>query len=415
MYRFQGKIKSHDPKLDGKVFYLGKIEPQESKTNSFTIDIPKDQSRQEIPLQIEFEEYNGFSPEGLQAVITIEGPPRPRLAYNYKIVDDGSGNSVGNGDGRIQTGEAVDLLLTLRNIGVVSAQDIWVEMGNPTGQHLEIRPGRIKFGLLNPDQSKQSRISFTVWPEYPHSQIAFKLFIQEKSQKVFLNEVLKMAVDSHPPSQIVTTNKLITVTEDSATILSGAGPESPAVASVEKGQSLAVTGELGDWYRVQLSDSEVGWITKVQASVVTQTAMGSMPIPKIQGLEASRSAQFITLSEELQRQRVEREQAEQALKKREGELDALKHRLDTMKEAKSTELSTVQEQLYLEQTVRAQAEKALGQYEKEFDQLRAKLKKATDYSGASSIRKAPTCYRFSLTNKKPTGQSSQDSAYWSCG
>jgi uncharacterized protein YgiM (DUF1202 family) len=373
LYRFSGRSQSKDSIFDGHLFYLGKIEAGQSQSDTLTVTVPSDHKKEEIPLKVSFEEYNGFIPDPLQAVVTLTHSNRPRLAYNYQIVDDGSGQSVGNGDGRIQKGEAVDLLVTLRNVGPAPASNTWVEISNPKGQHLDIRPHMIRFGQLNPDQSKKARVSFTVWPDFPEDHLGLKLFIQEKDQQVFLNEELEMTVDTRPPKHIIVVNKLVTVTENQATILSGAGSDSSVIASVLKNQTLSATGELDDWYRVSISETEIGWIAKGQTTAVSLPAKADMPIPNIQGLEAARTAQFITLNEQLQRAESDRAKIEEALHKREQEAQDLRSKLAHLSTTQTTELSTAQENLERERVEREQTEKALQEREQEMKKLQAKL------------------------------------------
>lgn len=378
LYRFQGKTKSEDPLLSGHVFYFGKIEAAGSAKATVTIQVPLTQPSGDLPVEIEFQEHNGFIPTPLRAVVVLKGAARPRFAYNFQIVDDGSGHSVGNGDGRIQKGEAVDLLLTLRNVGKVPSQDTWVEISNPSGQNLEIRPGVIRFGMLKPEETKQARVSFTVWPDFRATQIALKLFIQEQTQHVFLNEQLQLALDTQLPAQIVATNKIVQVTAESATILSGAGPETSVLASVAKSQALAVTGELGDWYRVQISDTESGWIAKAQAQAVVLPDRGKIPIPRIQGLETAKAAQLIAMSEQLQRthselehQRTKTAQLEGVLHQKEENVKQLQTKLDVLS------------------AVHASAQDALRQHQKELEELRSQLNKYTDFMSGAAIKKAP--------------------------
>jgi len=373
LYRFLAKTSSSNPLLDGRTFYFGKIPAGQSKSETLKISIPKDMTTEEIPLDIHFEEYNGFVPDPLKALITLSGPPRPRLAYNYQILDDGTGQSVGNGDGRIQKGEAIDLLLTIKNVGTVPAKDTWVELTNQEGQHLDIRPQILRFGQLEPNDTKQARISFTVWPDYPKPELGFGLFIKEKTQNVFLNEKVDLIVDTRPPQQILATNKMVTVTQDRASLLSGAGVESSVIATVGKAQSLSVTGELGDWYRIQLSEKETGWIAKQQVATLQASIKGEMPIPMIKGLEANKAAQFITLSEQLQQAEKDRARIEQTLKQREQEMAGLQTKLEQMTTAQQSTISTTQEQLERERTEREQIAQALQKREVEAQQLRAKL------------------------------------------
>jgi len=373
LYRFLAKTRSSNPLLNGRTFYFGKIPAGQSKTETWKVSIPKDMTTEEIPLDIQFEEYNGFVPDPLKALITLSGPPRPRLAYNYQILDDGTGQSVGNGDGRIQKGEAVDLLLTIKNVGTVLAKDTWVELTNEEGQHLEVRPQMIRFGQLEPDGTKQARISFTVWPDYPKSEVGFKLFIKEKTQNVFLNEKVDLVVDTSPPQQILATNKMVTVNQDHASLLSGAGAESSVIATVEKSQTLAVTGELADWYRIQLSEKETGWIAKQQVVTLQTSIKGEMPIPMIKGLEANKASQFITLSEQLQLAEQERARIAQTLSQREKEMAGLQKKLEYMTASQQSTISTTQEQLEQERKDREQIAQALRKREAEAQQLRAQL------------------------------------------
>ncbi|MDR4495169.1 MAG: caspase family protein [Nitrospirales bacterium] len=373
LYRFLAKTTSSNALLDGRTVYFGKIPAGQSKSETLKVNIPKDLTTEEIPLDIHFEEYNGFVPDPLKALITLSGPPRPRLAYNYQILDNGTGQSVGNGDGRIQKGEAIDLLLTIKNVGTVPAKDTWVEMTNQEGQHLEVRPQMIRFGQLEPNDTKQARISFTVWPDYPKQELGFGLFIKEKTQNVFLNEKVALVVDTRPPQQIIANNKIVTVTQDNASLLSGAGVESSVIATVEKAQALSVTGELGDWYRIQLSEKEIGWIAKKQVATLQTSLKGEMPIPMIKGLEANKAAQFITLSEQLQQAEQERARIEQTLKRREEEMAGLQTKLEQLTASQQSAISTTQEQLERERKEREQIAEVLNKRELEAQQLRAQL------------------------------------------
>ena len=283
----------------------------------------------------------------------------------------------------------------------------------------------IRFGQLDPDTSKEARASFTVWPEFPGDLISLKLFIQEKDQQVFLNEELQLTVDTQPPKPIIAVNKLVTVTDTQATLLSGAGSDSSVIASVNKDQTLSATGELDEWYRVSISETESGWIGKSQVTAVTMTVKAKMPIPNIQGLETARTAQFITLNEQLQQAESDRAKIEEALRQREQEMLGLRAKLEHISTTQNTELSTahekrehtekalrereqemktlqaqlvglsqtqtsqmisMEEKLQQEQAQREQAEKALREHKEELAALRSQLKEKTE---SRTIQKTP--------------------------
>jgi uncharacterized caspase-like protein len=110
-----------------------------------------------------------------------------------------------------------------------------------------------------------------------------RLFIRERSSNIMLDETVQLAVDHRTAPQIIATNKLVAIGPASVKIHSGAGPETSVIASGVKDQALAVTGELGDWYRIQISLNEVGWIAKQDVTETSQPVKGDMPVPALTG------------------------------------------------------------------------------------------------------------------------------------
>lgn len=283
LYRFQARTKSDDPSLNGHLFYFGRIDGGQSSEDTLTLKIPGDRLDGTIPLQLVFEEYNGFIPDQLKAVLNLKGLPRPRFAYTLQVIDDGTGNSVGNGDGRIQKGEAVDLRITVKNVGVITAQHTSVEVTTAQNPSLRLNKGLVEFGPLKPDEAKNATINLFVGKEIRDPLLPIRLFIRERSSNSMLDETVQLAVDHRTAPQIVATNKLVAIGPASVNIHSGAGPETSVIASGVRDQALAVTGELSDWYRIRMPPNEVGWIAKRDVVETTQPIKGEMPIPAISG------------------------------------------------------------------------------------------------------------------------------------
>ena len=283
LYRFQARIKSDDPSLDGHLFYLGKIDGGQTADDVVTVRIPADRSDGSIPVRVEFEEYNGFVPDQLKALLAFKGLPRPRFAYTLQIIDDGSGISVGNGDGRIQKGEAVDLLVTVKNVGAVPAQHTSVEITFPPNLSLKLNKTLLEFGTLKPDETKHASANLFVGRDIRDEHLPLRLFIKERGSNTTLDETVKIAIDHRVAPQIIATNKLVAIGPASIKIHSGAGAETLVIASGVKDQGLAVTGELGDWYRVQLSPKEIGWVAKADVKETQEPIKGEMPVPSISG------------------------------------------------------------------------------------------------------------------------------------
>jgi len=232
---------------------------------------------------VEFEEYNGFVPDQLKAMLAFKGLPRPRFAYTLQIIDDGSGISVGNGDGRIQKGEAVDLLVTVKNVGSVPAQHTSVEIALPPSQSMKLNKTLLEFGTLKPDETKHATANLFVGRDIREEHLSLRMFIKERGSNTTLDEIVKISIDHRIAPQIVVTNKMVTIGLPSIKIHSGAGAETLVIASGTQDQGLAVTGELGDWYRVQISPKEIGWVAKADVKETLEPVKAEMPIPAISG------------------------------------------------------------------------------------------------------------------------------------
>jgi WD40 repeat protein/uncharacterized protein YgiM (DUF1202 family) len=285
LYRFQARARSAEPALDGQLFYFGKIDPGGSLSDAVTVRIPPDRPDSSIPVKVEFDEYHHFVPDPVIGMVSLKGLARPRFAYSYQVLDDGSGTSVGNGDGRIQKGEAVDVLLTVKNVGTVPAQQTSAELSGPPGTGFHIQSGSVAVGPLQPDETKTVRVNLLVGKELRAESLPLRLHIRERSHNVFLQESITLAVDHRPPPQVIVTNKLVTVGQDSAKIHSGAGVETSVIASALKDQALAVTGDLGDWYRVKISEKEAGWVAKQDVTETSEATLSQMPVPAVSGVQ----------------------------------------------------------------------------------------------------------------------------------
>ncbi|MEX2494295.1 MAG: SH3 domain-containing protein [Nitrospirales bacterium] len=161
--------------------------------------------------------------------------------------------------------------------------------------------------------------------------------------------------------------------EASATIFSGAGPKTSVIASISKDQTLAINGELGDWYRVKLSEKETGWIAKNQVVVSTLALKGEMPLPHIQGLETSKTAQLITLSEKLEEAEIARAKIKEDLDQREREVEELRTKVADLTATHVAKQSHRQEESVRERREREQAAQALKEQEQEMEHLRSEL------------------------------------------
>ncbi len=124
-------LKGDDNLFEGREFLFGKIAPDETKTFTVTVKVPKDALTRTDPLTLDVNEELGAKAlvDGDALTLQIVGPTRPQFSYAYQLVDD----TGGNGDGLAQKGESVRLHVTVRNIGEGKAPDAHRPAAQPLG------------------------------------------------------------------------------------------------------------------------------------------------------------------------------------------------------------------------------------------------------------------------------------------
>jgi len=113
--------------LDGTEFVFGRVEPGETREWTTVLNPSLGMSSRTGEVTFHFHADGSRAPGDFVGKLRVEEKQRPRFAYNYEIVDDGSGSSQGNGDGLIQRGEKIDLAVTVKNIGEGPTGDHYVD------------------------------------------------------------------------------------------------------------------------------------------------------------------------------------------------------------------------------------------------------------------------------------------------
>ena len=77
---------------------------------------------------------------------SVKGQEKPQFSYSFSLVDDGSGESKGNGDGIPQKGEVIEVAVKLKNIGKGSAVKPFVSLKNKARRYLNLEKGNLEIG-----------------------------------------------------------------------------------------------------------------------------------------------------------------------------------------------------------------------------------------------------------------------------
>ncbi|RMF88671.1 MAG: hypothetical protein D6736_09890, partial [Nitrospinota bacterium] len=162
VYRLSARTESADPTFDNKEFVWGKLQAGESKSWTVSIKVPKGALTHEEEVRVKFREYFNHTPPDLIQVVTVQGLPRPRFAYAYRIVDDGTHQSVGNGDGIIQRGETIALQVMVQNRGAGPSEEGVASLRTRRYEEIFLQRGRVKIGSIPPGGTEEVFFLFQV-------------------------------------------------------------------------------------------------------------------------------------------------------------------------------------------------------------------------------------------------------------
>ncbi len=259
LFRTKARLTSPHPALDGRTYYFGRVAPASRREWTETIDLPVDLAVGEIPFSIEFSEAAGYVPRGVEGVLQVDALPRPEFLYSARVVDDMSGDSVGNGDGVIQLGEAVDVAVAVRNGGAGPARDVQVELTPVEVAGVAVRGLDRPIALLAPGQVVEVTRTLVISPKLAVREVPLRVRIHEGGFGIDFTDRLSLPVDPRPPREIRPVSGNVKVGRP-LEIRAGADRRTASVAQVGPGDLLEVTGELPGWVQVKLAGERTGWV-----------------------------------------------------------------------------------------------------------------------------------------------------------
>lgn len=263
-YRLRGWIRSEEL-LFNKNVLIGHLKAGEEQAWEENVHIPREWLDRNIALKVVFEEFNNNAPQPLEARISMEGLPRPAFAYYYQFVDDGAGDSVGNGDGRIQKGESIDVAVTVKNFGRGIAKTVTISLSGDKQKGVELtNPKPVTIAEIQPGAVEAIRFNIVLKKDVSVNELPLKLEIKDGGEfGVSLVEPLKIPIDTDAVAvnKVTPLSKTVYVKEKSAEIRGGAGKDMPLIAASYEGAPLEAVAQSGNWYKVKISDTESGWIT----------------------------------------------------------------------------------------------------------------------------------------------------------
>lgn len=260
LYQLRGISSSKNGLFDKLEFILGKIAAGGTKSYSTTIEIPKSSLDREDEVTVKFEELNNRNPKDIKFNIITEALLRPLFAYSYQVLDAEKNSPKNNGDGLIQTGEDIELLVFVKNIGEGPAEKNVITLKDLSNKEVFIKNGRAEVGVLNPGEMKEAKLSFLVKETMSSDKFSMDLIISDMIFGTFITNKLSFPIVTGK-HKIVPASGLLKIGRNYTPLYGGMSFDSPVLSLMKEGTVLICNAKNTDWFRITLPDNRYGWVS----------------------------------------------------------------------------------------------------------------------------------------------------------
>jgi carboxyl-terminal processing protease len=278
LFRVHGVSTATFPFFGDREFLFGKLAPGESRRFSSKVRVPKDLVSRADLMRVRIGDATRPTIASIDVPMSIQGLPRPRFAYALFLDDARSGN----GDGLLQVGEAVDLVVSIKNTGDGPSEKPMALLKNLGGSETFIDNGRAQLGALKPGDSAIARFSFKV--QEPKDMLNLRLQVFDSVMGDYLVEKLRFPIKTGA----ATTKKIqhtVAAERPSVPVYAAADGGASIVAHVEQGAKLDAVAEVGDFVRVRIGKELFGYVASAEVGTVKGRAVvDTSGVPK--GLSA---------------------------------------------------------------------------------------------------------------------------------
>ncbi len=177
--------------LDDRELAFGRVGPGETVSRTLTLNVPKDSFGEVSDVRWTFSAEKSTPPPPIAVRFEVTPLLKPHFAYNYKLDD----TEKGNGDGRLQPGETVKVLLDIQNTGEGTAFNTYATLKGLTEKGLFMVRGRELLKELKPGGHKSGAFSFEVKSDFKGDDVRFELAISDVDLRVYLIEKLSIPVE----------------------------------------------------------------------------------------------------------------------------------------------------------------------------------------------------------------------------
>ncbi|MFH0799890.1 MAG: MXAN_5808 family serine peptidase [Pseudomonadota bacterium] len=181
---------SDTPFLANREFPFGRLAPGATKSWNLPIEIPEALPRQDLAMDVSFEEGNGNLPKPLTVIIPIDELPEPSFSFTMNLSSDAKGKPLPKG-----SPIAFSVDVTNQGSGATSP-DTFTTVSNDCGEKFFIEKGRVKIGALSPKATKHASFQFHLAPDFAKETCSIKLTIADMKKYQILSKKIELLTNS---------------------------------------------------------------------------------------------------------------------------------------------------------------------------------------------------------------------------
>lgn len=263
------RSKSSNGFFDERELVFGAIPPGKTRTWDLIIKVPIDMEDREDDITFTLSDVNGERPEVRIAhlPIAIAAAPRPSFSYKHQLID------TGNGNGYVELGESMKLLVRVKNTGSGPAKETTAVLRNKSGYGVSIRKARYELKELAPGEERKLEFLMDITPNLSNEELVLEMFVYDSELHESVSETLRYPVKTAPPALKKKRGTVILRTE--ANLHQSPASESGVIAAAPKGTKLSLLGEVNGWSKVRINKERPAFVPN---NVVQRSSGSPSPI-----------------------------------------------------------------------------------------------------------------------------------------
>jgi len=196
LVQLRAALESESPLLRGLHALFGRVPPGEKVSRCVGVVLPADMPAGELRGELVFQEGNEYQPPPVLVVFQVRSLPRDDFHVDWRLVDDGSGNSFGDGDGIPQRGECLDVVARVRNETGQALEGLWLVL-----TALEVPPGvvinipRTELPPIADGGRVEGRVTFSVKPSAQTGPARFELRVETSDGRLFARVPVRTVIE----------------------------------------------------------------------------------------------------------------------------------------------------------------------------------------------------------------------------